>query len=91
MPQLTPAYGLDQQGFDVAAKLNWNLGTAPLIELAIRREEGRLSKDGPFVVETGAHTGRSANDKFIVRDDETEASVWWGKTNKGMTPRISPR
>ena len=86
MPQLTPAYGLDQQGFDVAAKLNWNLGTAPLIELAIRREEGRLSKDGPFVVETGAHTGRSANDKFIVRDDETEASVWWGKTNKGITP-----
>ena len=86
MPQLTPAYGLDQQGFDVAAKLNWNLGTAPLIELAVRRGEGLLSKDGPFVVETGAHTGRSANDKFIVRDHETEASVWWGKTNKGMTP-----
>src|SRR3546814_14144972 len=43
-------------------------------------------KDGPLVVATGKHTGRSANDKFIVRDAETENSVWWGKTNKGMTP-----
>src|SRR3546814_11215365 len=42
-------------------------------------------KDGPLVVATGKHTGRSANDKFIVRDAETENSVWWGKTNKGMT------
>jgi len=86
VPQLTPAFGLDKQGLDVAAKLHWNLGTAPLVELAIRRDEGLLAKEGPFVVKTGAHTGRSANDKFIVRDAETENSVWWGKTNKGMTP-----
>lgn len=86
MPQLTPAFGLDKQGIDVDAGLHWNLGTAPLVELAIQRGEGLLAKDGPFVVKTGAHTGRSANDKFIVRDAETENSVWWGKTNKGMTP-----
>ncbi len=86
MPQLTPAYGLDKQGITVDARLHWNLGTAPLIEQAVQREEGVLSKDGPFVVKTGAHTGRSANDKFIVRDAETEDTVWWGKTNKGMTP-----
>ncbi len=86
MPQLTPAFGLDKQGFDVVAGLHWNLGTAPLVEMAVQRGEGLLSKDGPFVVKTGAHTGRSANDKFIVRDAETEDTVWWGKTNKGMTP-----
>ena len=86
MSQLIPAYGLDKQGISVDAKFFWNLGTAPLIEQAVLREEGILSKDGPFVVKTGAHTGRSANDKFIVRDAETEDTVWWGKTNKGMTP-----
>jgi phosphoenolpyruvate carboxykinase (ATP) len=86
VPQLTPAFGLDKQGIDVDAGLHWNLGSAPLVELAVQRGEGLLAKDGPFVVKTGAHTGRSANDKFIVRDAETENSVWWGKTNKGMTP-----
>src|SRR3546814_13056949 len=45
-----------------------------------------MAKYGPLVVATGKHTGRSANDKSIVRDAETENSVWWGKTNKGMTP-----
>lgn len=86
MPQLTSAFGLDKQGIDVDAGLHWNLGTAPLVEMAVQRGEGLLAKDGPFVVKTGTHTGRSANDKFIVRDAETENSVWWGKTNKGMTP-----
>ncbi len=85
MPQLTPAFGLDKQGMNVEAELHWNLGTAQLVELAVQRGEGMLSKDGPLVVKTGAHTGRSANDKFIVRDAETENTVWWGKTNKSIT------
>ena len=38
------------------------------------------------MVETGKHTGRSAKDKFIVRDAETESTVWWGKVNVPMTP-----
>jgi len=84
--QPIPAFDLDKQGISVGAELFWNFGTAPLIEQAVQREEGLLSKDGAFVVKTGAHTGRSANDKFIVRDAETENTVWWGKTNKGMTP-----
>jgi phosphoenolpyruvate carboxykinase (ATP) len=82
----TPAHGLAQQGFAVPAAVHWNLNTAPLVEEAVRRGEGVLAKDGPLVVKTGKHTGRSANDKFIVRDAETENTVWWGKTNKGMTP-----
>lgn len=86
MPQLKSAFGLDNQGIAVGARLHWNLGTAALVELAVQRGEGMLSADGPLVVQTGAHTGRSANDKFIVRDTETENTVWWGKTNKGMTP-----
>ncbi len=77
---------LSSQGFPEPAELHANLGTAPLIEHAVRNGEGLLAKDGPFVVTTGKHTGRSAKDKFIVRDAETENTVWWGKTNIGMTP-----
>jgi len=82
----TPAIGLDALGVGAGATIHWNLLTAPLVEHAVRRGEGRLAKDGPLVVATGKHTGRSAKDKFIVRDAETESTVWWGDTNRGMTP-----
>ena len=79
-------HGLDVQGFATKAELHWNLGTAPLIEAAVEAGEGLLSEDGAFVVETGQHTGRSANDKFIVKDDVTAPAIWWGKTNKAISP-----
>jgi phosphoenolpyruvate carboxykinase (ATP) len=82
----TPSHALDAQGIATDATIHWNLITAPLVEHAVRRGEGRLAKDGPLVVTTGKHTGRSAKDKFIVRDAETEGTVWWGDTNRGMTP-----
>jgi phosphoenolpyruvate carboxykinase (ATP) len=81
-----PDAGLEAQGIQTRATLHWNLVTARLIEAAVARGEGKLSAEGPLVVETGPHTGRSAQDKFIVRDAETESSVWWGKSNKSMTP-----
>ena len=77
---------LDRQGIATAAVIHANLGTAPLIEHAVRNGEGVLSRDGPLVVATGKHTGRSANDKFIVKDANTADTVWWGKTNVGMDP-----
>ncbi|MGC6766751.1 phosphoenolpyruvate carboxykinase (ATP), partial [Escherichia coli] len=73
-------HGLGEQGIVTSATLHWNLITAPLVEHAIRRGEGSLAAEGPLVVATGKHTGRSAKDKFIIRDAETETSVWWGKT-----------
>lgn len=86
MSERVSRHGLDAQGIETGARLHWNLTTAPLVELAIARGEGELAKDGPIVVKTGKHTGRSANDKFTVRDAETENTVWWGKSNKAMTP-----
>ena len=86
MPASTVSHhGLSTQGYETGAALHWNLGTAPLVELAVQRGEGLLSKDGAFVVETGKHTGRSANDKFIVRDAVTDGVIWWDK-NKSITP-----
>lgn len=80
------SYPLDRQGIETKAQIFANLGTAPLVEHAVKNGEGVLSADGPFVVATGKHTGRSAKDKFIVQDAETESTVWWGKTNVPMTP-----
>jgi phosphoenolpyruvate carboxykinase (ATP) len=86
LSERVPDANLESQGIETRADIHWNLVTARLVDAALRRNEGKLSADGPLVVETGPHTGRSAQDKFIVRDAETENSVWWGKTNKGMTP-----
>jgi phosphoenolpyruvate carboxykinase (ATP) len=80
------SYPLDKQGIATSAEVFANLGTAPLVEHAVRNGEGVLAADGPLVVATGKHTGRSAKDKFIVKDAETENTVWWGKTNVPMTP-----
>lgn len=67
----------------VSRKVHKNLACPELIEEAIRRNEGRISNTGALVVETGQHTGRSVNDKFVVRDSKTEGFVWWDN-NKGM-------
>ncbi len=70
----------------VQADVRCNLGTAALVEDALTHGEGSLSAHGALVVKTGKHTGRSAQDKFIVRDAETKDSIWWGKTNVAMSP-----
>jgi phosphoenolpyruvate carboxykinase (ATP) len=83
---ISPEFALIKQGIETPAKVHWNLGTAQLVETALENGEGMLAKDGPLVVKTGAHTGRSAKDKYIVRDANTESVIWWGKTNVGMEP-----
>jgi phosphoenolpyruvate carboxykinase (ATP) len=80
-----PAFDLHHQGIDTPATLHWNLGFAELVEHAVRKGEGLLARDGPLVVRTGKHTGRSARDKFIVRDAETESTIWWDN-NRSMSP-----
>ena len=64
---------------------HWNLGTAELLEHAIRRKEGLLSSGGALSVNTGQFTGRSPKDKFIVRDELTESTVNWGAVNQPMS------
>jgi len=78
-------HGLKAQGL-APARAWWNQGVEALYEEAVRRGEGVIAADGPLVVETGAHTGRSARDKFVVRDGLTESTVWWGAVNQPMTP-----
>jgi phosphoenolpyruvate carboxykinase (ATP) len=61
--------------------LRANLSTAELYEAAIRAGEGVLAANGPLVVRTGKHTGRSPLDKFVVREPSTADKVWWGDVN----------
>jgi phosphoenolpyruvate carboxykinase (ATP) len=62
-----------------------NLPVAELYEDAIRRGEGLVAADGPLVVRTGKHTGRSPEDKFIVAEPSSEAKVWWGPVNRPIS------
>ncbi len=64
-----------------AGKIVANLSTAALYEAAVRDGEGLIAAEGPLVVSTGTHTGRSPKDKFIVREPSSEAKVWWGDVN----------
>ena len=64
--------------------MKWNLSAAALYEEAIRKQEGVIAAEGPLVCRTGHHTGRSPNDKFVVREPSSEKQIGWGKVNKPM-------
>ena len=63
-----------------------NLGIAALYEHAIRRQEGVLAAAGPLIVQTGRQTGRSPDDKFIVREPTSADHIWWGAVNRPFDP-----
>ena len=85
-----PQSGIETTGLDGLASVRWNLSAAELVEIAVRRGEGRLTAHGALVATTGKHTGRSAKDKFIVRDENTEPVVWWDN-NAAMEPEAFER
>lgn len=76
---------LEQIGLRNLGNIYWNLTTPALYEEVVRRREGWISHLGPLVVRTGHHTGRSPNDKFIVREPSSEKLINWGKVNQPMT------
>jgi phosphoenolpyruvate carboxykinase (ATP) len=75
-------YGLEHHGIQNVNQVFWNLGTAALMENAIRRREGLLASGGALVVRTGQRTGRSPNDKFLVKEPTSERNIWWGPVNR---------
>src|SRR6266700_3548236 len=66
-------------------RVRWNLSVAALYEEAVRRNEGEIADGGPLACRTGQHTGRSPNDKFVVREASSEAHIAWGAVNRPMT------
>ena len=81
----TTAAALRGTGVRAGPKVHANLTAATLTAHALRRNEGELSADGALMVRTGIHTGRSAQDKFVV-DEPGSSDVWWGKVNKRLAP-----
>jgi phosphoenolpyruvate carboxykinase (ATP) len=62
-----------------------NLSVAELYEYATRGDEGVLAAQGPLVVRTGHHTGRSPRDKYIVDEPDAHQKVWWGGFNQPIS------
>jgi phosphoenolpyruvate carboxykinase (ATP) len=84
-------YGIDRHGLTGIATAYWSLPPAQLYEHAIRRGEGWIAAEGPLVAHTGQHTGRSPNDRFLVRDPASEADIWWGKANQPIERPVFDR
>ena len=61
-----------------AKNVHYNNSASELIQHASELNEGILTVDGSFSVNTGKHTGRSPKDKHIIADKDTENNVWWG-------------
>ncbi len=77
--------GLRQHGLDPQKAVHWNLSPTRLYEESFARGDGRLVHMGAICADTAPHTGRSPNDRFVVRDELTEGVVDWGKVNVPMT------
>ena len=73
--------GLEAHGIH-PEMVGWNLTAPALYEHAARRREALIADGGSLVVHTGHHTGRSPQDKFIVREPASESRIWWGKHNR---------
>jgi phosphoenolpyruvate carboxykinase (ATP) len=75
-------FGLENIGLINVRKVYWNLPTEALYEEIIFRSEAKVAHLGPIIVDTGKHTARAANDKFIVSEPTTKDKIWWGQYNR---------
>lgn len=76
--------GLSRQGLEPRGEVHWNLIAPELFQAAARRSEGEFADMGPFVAVTTPHTGRSPNDKFVVKEPGSEKDVDWGRVNQPL-------
>jgi phosphoenolpyruvate carboxykinase (ATP) len=79
-------FGLDHHGIEPKGEVHWNLSPAALYEQSIRRGEGKIVHMGAIATVTAPHTGRSPNDRFVVRDASSEDVVDWGAVNVPISP-----
>ena len=77
--------GLEALGLKNLAHVHWNYTSAQLVEEALKRGEAQLAKGGALVADTGVHTGRSPNDKFIAEDPSVKGTIDWGNVNRSIS------
>ena len=74
-----------QATLHLGRRVKANLSVAELYEHAIERGEGALAAEGPLVVRTGKHTGRSPKDKLTVDEPSSRHDIWWGGFNQPIS------
>ena len=79
---------LTAHGIKPTQAVHWDLTTPELYEQTLRRGQGELAHKGALLVDTVPYTGRSPRDKFVVREESTEAEIWWGDVNHPMEPEV---
>jgi phosphoenolpyruvate carboxykinase (ATP) len=72
---------LESLGLQHVDSAFWNLTPAELVEETIVLGQGVLNDTGALAIDTGEFTGRSPKDRFVVCDEKTENTVWWGDVN----------
>lgn len=80
--ELASGFTLKNQGLNHLSGVYWNLPGEALYEEIIFKNEARLTKNGPVVCNTGKHTARAAQDKFIIKEDSSSENIWWGTYNR---------
>src|ERR1700704_4583686 len=78
--------GLAVAGLHGLAKTHWNLNAPALYDHVLARGEARIAQGGALVAATGARTGRSPQDRFIVEETSTTGDIAWGETNRPVAP-----
>lgn len=78
--RVNPDFRLENQGINGLEQVHYNLTEPALIEAAMQNGEGRLGKGGTFLVATGKFTGRSPNDRHVVKSESVADSIWWENT-----------
>lgn len=85
MADTCPKVSLESQGIQVQ-KAHWNLPVSELREISLAKGETQKSAEGPLVAITGKYTGRSPDDKFVVKEPSSEDKIWWGSVNRPIDP-----
>jgi phosphoenolpyruvate carboxykinase (ATP) len=80
--ELASDFRLKNQGLTGLDRVFWNLPEEALYEEIVFRNEGKLTRHGALVVNTGKHTARAAADKFVVQEQTTNDKIWWGVHNR---------
>lgn len=75
----------EQLGIRNTGTVYWNLTTPMLYEEALKHREAEIIHLGPMAARTGKHTGRSPNDRYIVKEETTEKDIWWGDVNRPIS------
>ena len=76
----TKSISLTSLGIENAI-VRYQLTSDELHQITLEKGQGKESSLGAIAVNTGEFTGRSPQDRFIVRDEITKDQIWWGDIN----------